>query len=352
MTGGKRLILGGAAVLAIAACREEGKLEIRSISSPIAAAGRPVPERIAEARGYFALNNVGLALEAFRKALRDDPASVDALNGIAACYDRMGRFDLSRRYYEMALAIDPGDARLYANLAVSLDMQGKVAEAAGVRTEMRQRLAAAVPPPTPAPPAAETPAMPPQSAAPPTQAEAPPPPAARSVTVALGPPRPAAAAIPQVPAKGAGSVTIALPPPRAMPAPSGARLERLSSGQVALITTGRPAARPSPRLSGSALRQTTPAPIVLLNAARHRGLAARTRLYLAQKGWGRIEIGDAPQVATRSTILYPAARRAQATRLAQQFGFSLRHGPSSADRLTILLGRDAAARRWIGTKGA
>lgn len=351
MAGIKNLMLAGVAMLAIPACSEEGKLEIRSIPSPIAPAGQPVPERIAEARGYFALDNVGLALEAFRKALRDDPTSVDALNGIAACYDRMGRFDLSRRHYEMALAIAPGDARLYASLALSLDLQGKVAEAAAVRTEMHQRLASAALP-SRAEAAAATlseiaPATPPARV---SQAEARLGSTAQSVTVALPPARAVAAS--SVVVRGTGSVTVALPPPRTVAAPTGPRLERLSSGQVALITSGRPAARPPVRIASAGRPASGPAPIVLLNAARRNGLAARTRLYLAQKGWRRIEIGDAPQVAARSTILYPATRRAQAARIAEQFGFALRHGPSSADRLTILLGHDAAARRWLGTKSA
>src|SRR3546814_1730888 len=44
----------------------------------------------------------------FRKALRANPESIDALNGLGAAYDRIGRFDLSRNYYERALGLDPG----------------------------------------------------------------------------------------------------------------------------------------------------------------------------------------------------------------------------------------------------
>ena len=107
--GGK--IIGTAAMLSLAACGgEQGKLEIRPIGAPLTAGSKTVPFRIAEARGQFALGNVGLALEAFRIALREDPNSIDAMTGVAACYDRMARFDLSRRNYEAALAIAPGDA--------------------------------------------------------------------------------------------------------------------------------------------------------------------------------------------------------------------------------------------------
>ena len=103
--------------------------------------------------GQFALGNVGLALEAFRMALRDDPNSIDAMMGVAACYDRMTRFDLSRRQYEAALAIAPGDPTLLTAFAASLDAQGRAVEAASVRQEVKQRLAlaAASQPPVPTP---------------------------------------------------------------------------------------------------------------------------------------------------------------------------------------------------------
>lgn len=140
--GGK--FVGTVAMLSVAACGgQQGKLEIRSIATPLAAGQRPVPFRIAEARGQFALGNVALALEAFRMALREDPSSVDAMSGVAACYDRMARFDLSRRHYEAALAIAPADPKLLTAFAASLDLQGRSAEAASVRNEVAQRLALA-----------------------------------------------------------------------------------------------------------------------------------------------------------------------------------------------------------------
>ena len=37
---------------------------------------------------------IGLAVEQFRRALRSDPDSVPALNGLAVAYDEIGRFDV------------------------------------------------------------------------------------------------------------------------------------------------------------------------------------------------------------------------------------------------------------------
>jgi hypothetical protein len=95
----------------------------------------------------------------------------------------------------------------------------------------------------------------------------------------------------------------------------------------------RPLARPPVRVAS----------VILLNAARSRGLAARTKAYLSERGWSRIAIGDAPRVLGASTIMYSSSRRATAVRLANQFGFALRHQRSETGTLTIMLGRDAAA---------
>lgn len=146
--GGKFLV--STTALAVAACGgEQENLRVRSIPTPLAQGTRTVPFRIAEARGQLALGNVALALEGFRKAWRDDANSVDALAGMAICYDRMGRFDLSRRNYEAALAVAPADVELLGAFARSLQLQGELAEAERVRVEIAQRVAAQSPTETP-----------------------------------------------------------------------------------------------------------------------------------------------------------------------------------------------------------
>jgi len=135
--------LAATAVLAAAACNmDQGKLEIRSTPTALAQGAHPVSQRVAEGRAQLALGNVGLALEAFRIALREDPNSIDALAGLAAGYDRMGRFDLSRRNYEAALAVAPADVGLLGAFAQSLQLQGQYAEAQQVQQEIALRQAA------------------------------------------------------------------------------------------------------------------------------------------------------------------------------------------------------------------
>jgi tetratricopeptide (TPR) repeat protein len=360
------ILLVTVATLACTACLGEGgKLEIRSVESGLKAGPEPVPFRIAEARSHLALGNVALALEGFRKAVRDDPASIEGYAGMADCYDRMGRFDLSRRYYEQALAVAPRNPGLLAAFAASLDRQGKRQEAMAVRQEM-----AALPQPQADVVVAETEAAPPApapvaepvattiaQAAPPLVAPAP---VGQSVTIALPPPRPVDTPVAETSAPQAmavapvgPSVTIALPPPRPAPtakpethvtarkaSPPQPRLVRLSLTEVALFTTDGPRwKKPTPQ--AQRLATVKPVELRILNAARVDRLAARTRAYLGDFGWRRVEIGDAAKVRSRSLIIYPTGSRAAASKLSSRFGFAM--APRNDVRqLTILLGRDAA----------
>jgi Flp pilus assembly protein TadD len=127
MRGGNMMLLASAALVATGCTTDEGKLNLRPIADPLSAAAKRGSPMLAEGRGALALGNVGTALEAFRKALRQQPDSVEALAGIAACYERMGRYDLSRVNYEAALAIAPNNPILLNSFAASLQSQGRMA---------------------------------------------------------------------------------------------------------------------------------------------------------------------------------------------------------------------------------
>ena len=101
------------------------------------------PDEQAEFQRRRRGRNVALALESYRKASREDPGSVQALLGMATCYDMMRRFDLSRRNYEAALALAPASPEILNRFASSLDQQGAAIEAAEVRQEIALRAARA-----------------------------------------------------------------------------------------------------------------------------------------------------------------------------------------------------------------
>jgi len=312
------IFLAAAAATVSTSCTNS--IEVRPLKQPLAAGQQPANFRVAEGNGQFALGNVGLALEAYRKALREEPQNVEAMIGIAACYDRMGRFDLSRKHYEMALAVQPADTEIYALFAQSLDVQGKRDEAARVKSELAARVVA------------------PEAA------------------------REAPGSVPVLPPPPAPSVTAALAPPRSAPvavehSTAPVRLERLSMGEVALIT------RPDPRWEAKTVARTATsttiefekkaAPAVtLLNAARVQGLAARTRAYLSMRGFASARIGDAPAVRVKSAILYAPSEQRRAERLAAQFGFALERQPNAKDGVVVLLGRDAARDRSLRRSNA
>ncbi len=301
--------LSMAAAIGVASCGAEG-VELRSIKQPLADGRQPANFRVAEGNSQLALGNVGLALEAYRKALREEPDSIDAMMGLATCYDRMGRADLSRRHYEMALAVNPANTDTYSLFAQSLEAQGQREEAARVKTELAARVVA---PEAPREAPGSVPVLPP--------------PPAQSVTVALAPSRPAPVAVERPVA--------------------GVRLERLSMREVALVTKPQP--RWEPQTVTRTATSTTirfekrlqPA-VTLLNAARVQGLAARTRAYLSMRGFAAARIGDAPAVRRQSAILFAAADAPRAERLAAQFGFALERREGATGGLVILLGRDAA----------
>ena len=356
MRGGIKALFVTAGLAATGCTTSASDIKIRPLADP----GSKLGARnglLADASAQLAIGNVGLAIEGFRKALREQPDSIAALGGLAACYDEMGRYDLSRLNYEAALAIAPTDPVLLNSFAASLERQGKRLEALAVRAEAAQLASAA-------------------DALDRTQAEAEAP-AAPIKVAAVAPAAPIRVAAVAQPAPApvviGPSVTVTLPPPRPVEAPrevpipaptlrqvavdlgqfAGPRLERLSPGVVALITIEQPAVQPKviARTATSTTVRWVPVSVAgvlgrpnirLLNAARNQGLAARTRGYLLGRGWRKIEIGDAAQVRARSIVYYPASRRMTGRSLAAQFGFA--SAVQQGDVLVVLLGRDAAAK--------
>src|SRR5690348_14280797 len=103
-------------VAGLSACASgSGELQIRA-NDPSAAL-RASSDTLALAKGQLALGNVGIALEGFRKAAREQPDNPEPLRGLAACYEAMGRKDLARANTEAALALAPDDPVLLKSVA-------------------------------------------------------------------------------------------------------------------------------------------------------------------------------------------------------------------------------------------
>jgi len=322
------LLVASVAAASCAAAPEDVKIRaIADAGSKLRAAQDP----LAESKAQLALGNVGLALEGFRKASRNYPNNPEAFAGMAACYNAMGRYDLSQSNYEAALALAPRNVALLTALSRSLETQGKADAAAEVMGEVAELNAAAAA-------LDQTQAEPDPPVQTATAAPAP------MVTVALPPATQLAVREPE-PVQRSFDPTTEVD----LGQPSGPHLQRLSLGEVALLTSGAPVWRAkvvahTPRsvtVRWVPLTMASARPnIRLLNAARHQGLAARTRDYLLDRGWRKIEIGDAADTRDDSVVLYPAARSATGRSLAAQFGFRAR-AADKGDVFIVMLGRDA-----------
>lgn len=315
-----------AAILATSCTSPQPGIKVRAANP-----GR-APVEIDAAEAQLALGNIGLALESFRKAARERPADVRALVGIAHAYERMGRFDLSQRWFETALAADPSSKSVLLAFAESLERQGLTADAASLRLEAMERTHAAELLNSPLSESVQD------------QAERSSDDARNAAIIPLPPPAPAELA--QAPSE----VKISSAPPIRTPARQTPRLERLSLGEVVLLTGPEPVWRAklvsrSPKSATFRFVPIQPAPR-LLNAARRQGLAARTRARLIDHGWTRIEIGDAPAVRAKTLVLFPEGQFANAKRLAAQLG-SANISPYGGQPIIVLLGQDAARRKSL-----
>lgn len=281
---------------------------------------------VAAAR-LLADGNYGLAIETYRRILvatPDDPAAVE---GLALCYDRLRRYDLSDVYFQKALALAPRNDAFYRAYAASLTAQGRQDAAALLDVDMRAMLASA----------SATPAAPP----PPSQPVAPPPiaaPALASAAAVPVMPAPVVAAGPRLEQSAPGVVHLILPPVR-------------SAGRGAVLApslTPAPAPSPAPaRVASPKPVAATPAPgalrnTMVVNAAGRKGIAGRVQSYLAGRGWHPLDRGDSGMRIAVSRILYPPSGEATARRLARAVPFPTRlYATTQANRIQLLVGGNA-----------
>lgn len=254
---------------------------------------------VAAGNALVARGQYGLAVAAYRRVLRLDPANSQALEGLAISYELLGRADLADRYYQEALALAPRNPRIYRNFAAFLHAQRRPGDAEQLMADMRIAL--------PELAAEETPAL------------------------ALGLPKPADAA----PAEAMTLVAAAAGPD--------VRLIRQSERAALVVTMPHVAAKLPPTVPAPAAGSGPRAPRVVNAVGRH-GVARQTAALLAKGGFAGVETGDAVFKLKRSRILVPAHQRELGERLSRSLPFSARIEESGrADRVQILIGQDALA---------
>lgn len=133
-----RRIVAIALIFASGACSSGNRdVAIRPVNAD-AAAVATATEALARGQLLFSRGEHALALDAFRRAVRQDPGNATALNGVAISYAAMGRHDLARQYFELALARAPLDERVHRNFARSLMAQGLRDDADALLAEIGQ----------------------------------------------------------------------------------------------------------------------------------------------------------------------------------------------------------------------
>jgi len=119
-----RLFLLGT-TLCLGACMGSGLPTIRPTAIQATERHQTLSERaFDQGKEHLAAGRAGLAIVAFERALRLDPTSVSALNGIGAAYDNLKRYDVALGYYKRALGLAPQSADTMNNIAVSLHLAG------------------------------------------------------------------------------------------------------------------------------------------------------------------------------------------------------------------------------------
>ncbi|MEI9422778.1 tetratricopeptide repeat protein [Mesorhizobium sp. Cs1299R1N1] len=86
-------------------------------------------QAVAEAKNQFRAENYGNAGALFFKATQLSPNDGNAWMGLAACSDRIHRFDLADRAYGRALKLVGPTAEYYNNIGYSYLLRGKLQDA-------------------------------------------------------------------------------------------------------------------------------------------------------------------------------------------------------------------------------
>ena len=277
---------------------------------------------VAAAR-LLADGNYGLAIEMYRRILvatPDDPAAVE---GLALCYDRLRRYDLSDVYFQKALALAPRNEAFYRAYAASLTAQGRNDAAALLDVDMRTMLASADAMPASPPPSTQSVMAPPPAVAP----------ALAGAAAVPAMPTPVTPTGPRLEQLAPGVVHLTLPPAR------GAGKAAIPAGSTVTVSAALPVASPKPMgaVTPGALRNT-----MVVNAAGRKGIAARVQPYLVGRGWRPLDRGDSGMRIAVSRILYPPSGEATARRLARAVPFPTRlYATTQANRIQLLVGGNA-----------
>ena len=111
------VIVSGSMLLAVSGCASSQSTAPEFRLSSKAAQPALAGSLVQRGKAQLSAGLDAMAIETFRAEIRQSPDSAEAYNGLAIAYDRIGRSDLAQRYFEVALAKAPGEGRYRNNLA-------------------------------------------------------------------------------------------------------------------------------------------------------------------------------------------------------------------------------------------
>lgn len=124
----RTLVLAGLSCLLASACTPTA-YDFRPASHGFDATSSGVPDAYDDGKRQLANGRAGLAIERFRQALAEDRGSINALNGLAVAYAKLGRTQLAETYLQRALDLRHDDVATLNNYGRLLIEQGRSQEA-------------------------------------------------------------------------------------------------------------------------------------------------------------------------------------------------------------------------------
>src|SRR6185312_11677561 len=121
------LTLSAAGLTACASLFGGEEVKVRPISNMSGLSSEPRDALYESAVTAINERDYARALDYLQEAKAKDPRNIKALNALGVVYDKLGRFDLSARYYAQAREIDPTSRVVVANLDYSRALQGLTA---------------------------------------------------------------------------------------------------------------------------------------------------------------------------------------------------------------------------------
>ena len=119
MRNGSTILVLAAAMVSLGGCQlfspGKGNLAHGAQAEPDMASY--FDQRMADGKRHLQANRLSLAITAYRQASYSPDHTVEAYNGLAIAFDRLGRRDLAAQYFNAALALAPEDEMIARNFA-------------------------------------------------------------------------------------------------------------------------------------------------------------------------------------------------------------------------------------------